>query len=147
MRSAGRSEIVKLRLFVGLGAVIVIAAMVAVGASAKGKPPTTGVGCKPNVTVILKGTLASDGAAAPFSLLVTVKHTNHAGRAYKNATQPISILVTTDTKIHRGHSTSSADLKTGDRVNIRARACKADLANNATPTLTAVRITAHASKS
>jgi hypothetical protein len=124
--------------------VVAVAAVVAVGASAKGKPPTTGVGCKPNVTVILKGSLAGDGAAAPFSLLVTVTHTNHFGRAYKNAAQPISILVTTDTKVRRGDSKSSVDLKTGDRVNIRARACKADLANNATPTLTAIRIVAHA---
>jgi hypothetical protein len=33
--------------------------------------------------------------------------------------------------------------KSGDKLNIQARSCKADLANNAAPSLTATRVTAH----
>jgi hypothetical protein len=127
--------------------VLALAGSAVAGASAKGKPPTTGAGCKPNITVILKGTLAADGAAAPFTLSVTVTGGNHFALAYKNATQPTSVAVTTTTKVRRSGSKSSADLKSGDLVNIRARACKADLANDATPALTAVRVTAHAPSS
>jgi hypothetical protein len=117
---------------------------VAAVASAKGKPPTTGPNCKPKISVILKGTLAADGAAAPTTLSVTVTGGNHFAKAYKAAAQPTSVAVTTSTKVIRGPSKSSADLKNGDLVNIRATACKADLASDATPALTAVRVTAHA---
>ena len=51
--------------------------------------------------------------------------------------------VTTDTKIVRGDSKNAADLTVGDRVNVRATACKADLTLDATPALTAVRLVAH----
>lgn len=44
----------------GLG----VSAAVAAPPPGKGKPPTTGEGCKPKVTVVLKGTLATTSAAA-----------------------------------------------------------------------------------
>ena len=133
--------------------VIVLVAVLAVaGTSAafaappagKGKPATTGAGCKPNISVILRGTLAGDGAAAPSALSITVTGGNSFARAYKAAAQPISVEVSTTTKINRQGHASSTDLKTGDVVNVRARACKADLANKATPGLSAARIVAHA---
>ena len=123
--------------------VAVTAGSLAVGATAKGKPPTTGATCKPQVSVILKGTLAAAPGAAPTALSVTVTGGNTLGRAYKSAT-PVSVAVTTATKVHRGTSTAWADLKSGDRVNIQARACKADLAGSKTPALTATRVTASA---
>jgi hypothetical protein len=125
-------------------AVAVLTGSVVAGASAKGKPPTTGANCKPQISVILKGTLAANGATAPTTLSVKVTGGNHYAKAYKAATQPISVTVTTSTKVIRGTSKSAADLKSGDLVNIRATACKADLAKSATPPLTAVRVTAHA---
>ena len=81
---------------------------------------------------------------APSSLSVTVKGGNHFAAAYKKAAQPVAVAVTAQTKVRRQGKTSPADLKTGDLVNVQARACKADLAHDATPALTAVRVTAHA---
>ena len=67
--------------------------------------------------------------------------------AYKNGTQPITVTITTATKINRQGDHNALHLKTGDRVNIQARTCKADLANGATPPLTASRVTAHPASS
>jgi hypothetical protein len=126
-------------------AVAMVGASVAFAAppAGKGKPATTGTGCKPSISVILKGKLAGDGAAVPFSLPLTVTGGNKFARAYKSTTQPVSIQVSSTTKINRRGQTSSTDLKTGDVVNVRARVCKADLANNATPALSATRVVAH----
>lgn len=110
--------------------------------SRKGKPPTSGTGCRPQVAVILRGTLAADGAAAPFSLSLTVTGGNRAAKAYKAGTQPVALDVTAATRVSRRGDHDPADLKTGDRANVEARACKADLAGGATPALTATRITA-----
>jgi hypothetical protein len=119
----------------------------------KGKPPTTGAGCKPQVSVILTGTVATAPGATPtlpFALSVTVSHANHQGKAYAKLTQPISVTVTTDTKIHRKGANTLSSLLAGDRVTIHARACKADLKSTdpavATATLTATKIDAHPAK-
>ena len=111
--------------------------------SDKGKPPATGPGCKPRIAVILKGTLAGNGAAAPFALSLTVNGGNHFAAAYRKASQPLSLQVVATTRINRQGDTNPADLKAGDSVNVQARACKADLANGATPGLTLVRVSAH----
>jgi hypothetical protein len=118
-----------------------------VSAPAKGKPPTAGAGCKPEISVILKGTLAADAGAAPTALSVTVTGGGHFSHAYKVGTNPVSIAVTSTTKVHRGSATTWSALKLGDRVNIQARACKADLAAGKTPSLTATRVTASPAKS
>ena len=113
------------------------------------KPPKTGLGCKPMVTVVLKGTLPSSpgsGATLPFALAVTATHSNHAGQAYVKGTQPVTVQVTDMTKIRRDSAKGLDALRAmlaGDRVLVTARVCKADLANNATPALTAVRVVAH----
>lgn len=109
----------------------------------KGKPPASGPGCKPGVAVLLHGILAANGAAAPFTLSFTATSGNRFARAYVRATQPLSIAVTTATAVDRQGDRSSADLKAGDRATVQARACKADLANGATPALVATRIAAH----
>ena len=110
--------------------------------ASQGKKPA----CRAFIAVVLRGSLAADGAAAPSSLSVTVKGGNHFAAAYKKAAQPLSVAVTSSTKVRRQGKTSPTDLKTGDLVNVQARACKADLAHDATPALTAVRVTAHAPK-
>ena len=109
----------------------------------KGKPPTSGDGCKPNVSVILNGTLAGNGAAAPFSLSLTASKGNHFAQAYLKATQPLSLQVSSATKISRQGDSNPADLKSGDRISVRAQVCRAALANGATPALTAQRVVAH----
>ena len=110
-------------------------------ATTNGKP-ATGPGCKPAVAVILKGTLAANGAAAPAALTVNVTGGNHFALAYKGTA--VSLATTAATKVSRQGGHALTDLRQNDRVNIQARACKADLANGAKPALTAVRVTAQA---
>jgi len=123
----------------GLG----VSAAVAAPAPGKGKPPTTGAGCKPKVTVVLKGTLFATPGATASALSVSVTKGNRFGRSYVAASQPLSILVDEDTKIRRQGKKTLGDLLSGDRVLVQARACKADLAEGATPPLTASRVVAH----
>jgi hypothetical protein len=106
-----------------------------------GKPLATGTGCKPMVAVVLRGTLAADAGTAPTSLSVSVTGGNHFAAAWRN--QTVSIALTPNTRINRQGDRNAGDLKSGDSVNIQARACKADLANNATPNLSAVHVNAH----
>jgi len=120
-------------------AMLTVSAAVAAPPPGKGKPPTTGEGCKPKVTVVLKGTLAS----APLN--VTVTKANRWGRAYVSASA-VTVTVNADTKVRRQGKKTLADLVVGDRVLVQARSCKADLAEGATPPLTAVRVVAHPAK-
>jgi hypothetical protein len=135
----------KLKTLIGVAAAALVVTSIAIAAPAGKKPPKTGTGCKPMVSVVLTGKLAADGAAAPSSLSVTVTGGNRHARAYKKATQPVSVAITTSTKVNRAGDHKAADLKSGDRVNITARSCAADLANGATPALTATRVVAHPS--
>jgi hypothetical protein len=134
-------------------AALAVAASVALAAPQKHKPPTTGPGCKPQISVILKGRVAlAPGASAtlPFSLQVNVKHANLFGQVYAKAAQPVSVTVTDKTKVKRGKQKGLAALQAlqlNDQVRIQARVCKADLANGATPALTAKRIDADHPKS
>ena len=130
----------KLRLLVvGLVcAALTVSTAVAAPPPGKGKPPT-GEGCKPKVTVVLKGTLASVSAG---SLGVTVTRSNRWGKAYATA-GTASVTVNDDTKVRRNGKKTVGDLVVGDRVLVQARTCKADLAEAATPALTAVRVVAH----
>jgi len=115
-----------------------VSAAVAAPPPGKGKP-TTGEGCKPQVTVVLKGTLAS----APVSpITVTVKSGNRWARAYVTAGSA-SVVVTEDTKVRRQGEKALDKLLSGDRLLVQARVCKADLKDDATPALTAVRVVAH----
>lgn len=130
-------------------AVLAVAATTAVAAPEKGKPPPTGPGCKPQVSVILKGTVhtAPGGAAAlPFALLVDVKHSNKLGHAYVTGAQPVTVTVDANTRIGRNNTHGLAALQAmlaGDRVVVQARVCKADLSGGKTPALTAKRVVAH----
>jgi hypothetical protein len=109
----------------------------------KGKPLATGEGCKPKVTVVLKGTLAGVSDSA---LSMNVTSGNRWGRAYVPSSQ-LSILVNEDTKVRRQGKKTLGYLLPGDRVLVQARACKADLlAQGTPPTLTAVRVVAHPAK-
>ena len=134
----------KLRVLIGAAVAGLVLSSVALAGQPPGKgKPTTGAGCKPAVAVVLTGTLAANGAAAPSALSVTVKGGNQFAAAYRKATIPVPVAITTSTKINRQGDHNPADLKSGDRVNIRASVCKADVANGATPALTATRVTAH----
>jgi hypothetical protein len=137
----------KLRAVVLAGALALVGASVAFAAppAGKGKSPTTGAGCKPMVSVILTCKLAADAGSAPSSLTVDVSGGNHFAAAWKG-NHSVSVGLGASTRVNRQGDHSAADLKSGDKVNIRAKSCKADLADNATPALTATRVTAHAAK-
>jgi hypothetical protein len=137
----------KLRLLlVGLAAAIVsVSAAVAAPPPGKGKPQTAGEGCKPKVTVVLKGTLASASAT---SLSLNVTRANRWGRAYVTAGSA-SVTLDEKTKVRGNGMKTVADLlelDAGDRLLVQARTCKADLEEGATPALTAVRVVAHPAK-
>jgi hypothetical protein len=123
---------------------LAVSSAVAAPPAGKGKPPATGPGCKPKIAVVLKGTLASTPGASATALSVTVKSGNRWGRAYVKAAQPTSIAVNADTKVRRQGKKSLGDLLQNDRVLVQARVCKADLANDARPALTAWKVIAHA---
>jgi hypothetical protein len=107
----------------------------------QGKPATTGAACKPKVSVVVKGTLAS---ASTSSLEVDVTQTNRWGRAYNETTAAVTVDETT--KIRRNGKKTVEDLVVGDRVLVQARVCKADLKDEATPALTARKVVAHPAK-
>ena len=107
----------------------------------KGKRPTTGPNCKSS-RVLLMGTLANDPATGDTSFQLTATKSNRKGRAYVSATQPVTINVDAKTRIWRkakgSPKTNTLDsLAMGDRALMLAKACKGDLANGATPPLTA----------
>ena len=137
MRGIRRSALVAV-----FAAVFVAAAVSPV--LANGKPPATGVGCRPHVTVVLKGTLAATPGATATSISVNATQSNHHGSAYVKLGQPISVAVDAKTKVRRQGQKTLGDLRQGDAVMVRAKACKADLASG-TPQLTATAIVAHAS--
>jgi hypothetical protein len=112
----------------------------------KGKPDKAGAACKPNVSVVLKGTLTSDPDASSTSFDMKVLKSNKHGRAYVKA-GTATINVDSKTKIRRQGKTTLEALAMNDRVQVQARACKADLKGGATPALTAKRVMAHPAKS
>jgi hypothetical protein len=110
------------------------------------KPPTTGIGCKPHIKVVLHGTVAAAPGSAPtlpFTLMVTVTSANAHGKAFVNPSAPLGIAVTSSTRVSREGSNTLSSLLQNDQVNVQARACKADLANGAKPALTATMVSAH----
>ena len=128
-------------LLVGLAAVVLTASSaIAAPPAGKGKPQT-GAGCKPQVMVVLKGTLT----AAPLSVDVTSG--NHWGRAYVAGTASTTIAVDANTKVRRQGKRAITDLVVGDRVLVQAKVCKADLEDKAMPALTARMVVAHPAKS
>ena len=129
---------IKLLLTGVVAAAIVASSAVGSPSADKGKPNATGPGCKPRIAVILKGTLT--GAGNP--LTVKVAKANHWGKAYVGGADK-SIAVNSDTKVRGQGMKQLSQLRSGFRVLIQARVCKADLANGATPALTAAKVIAH----
>ena len=128
----------KVKLVLACLAVAGLAVSSAVASPPEGKgKPKTGPGCKPAVAVILKGTLT--GVGNP--LIVNVTSANHWGQAYIGSGKQIK--TTADTKVRGQGMKSLGELKAGFSVLIQARVCKADLANGATPALTATKVIAH----
>jgi hypothetical protein len=127
----------------------VLAVPIAFGAPppGKGKPLPTGPGCKPKVSVILKGTLTSDPefvGAGTFTMKTT--KANKPGKVFVGGADE-TIAVGADTKIRRqGEPKLVASLELGDRAVVHLRACKADLPLDAAElaAMTALRVNAKA---
>jgi hypothetical protein len=129
--------------------VALVASLAVVSAAAgKGKPPRSGQGCKPAVTVMLKGVLAADvdPADGDTSFTMVVKHSNRFGRAYKQA-GTATINVDPKTKVRRKGAHNLGALAPNDRLLMSAKACKVDLQNGGMPDLTARKIAAHPARS
>jgi hypothetical protein len=114
------------------------------GNHGKGHKPTTGVGCKPAVTVMLAGTLAPDADPQDGdpSFVLTVTSSNRHGRAYEQA-GTATVLVDAKTKVRRQGAKNLGALAPSDRVHVTAKACKADLKDGGMPDLTARMVGAH----
>jgi hypothetical protein len=127
-----------------------VASLVAVSAATakdhpgKGKPAKTGENCRPAVTVMLSGVLdpTVDPQDGDTSFVLTVKHSNRHGRAYKQAGSA-TIMVGAKTRVRRQGAKNLGALAPNDRVHVTAKVCKADLADGAAPDLTARKIGAH----
>ena len=138
----------KIKVFLAGLAIAGLAASSALAAPPDGKGKSrTGEGCKPQITVVVKGTLAT--APSTTALSVNVTGGNRWGRAWKGGTA--SVTLDTKTKVRGGGMKSVADLvadlKSGDRVLVQARVCKDELKDNAKPsTLTATKVIGHPAK-
>jgi hypothetical protein len=129
--------------------VALVASLAVVSAAAgKGKPPRSGQGCKPAVTVMLAGVLAADvdPADGDTSFAMVVKRSNRFGRAWKQAGSA-TVNVDTKTRVRRQGAHNLGALAPNDRLLVTAKACKADLANGGMPDLTARKIAAHPAQS
>jgi len=99
------------------------------------KPPKTGLNCRPKVSLILKGSLVSVSGS---SFVMDVKQTNRQAVIWKG--KQATVATDTNTTIRRrGNKATLSALELGDRLNVRARSCKAE---RETASLLAVRVVA-----
>lgn len=112
----------------------------------KGKPPATGPGCKPAVTVMLKGKLTSDPGTGATSFTMNVTGTNEHGKSLKGL--GVTIMVDAKTRIRRQGAKTIESLTTNDRANVQLRRCKGELPLSAATVddVAAYRVTAQAPK-
>jgi hypothetical protein len=108
---------------------------VAAPASTRGKPPTSGPGCRPSVAYILDGTLVSVGGD---SFLMNVLSANEHGQPFVGGQS--TIMVDDATTIVREGRATLTDLLPDDVLNVYVRDCKSA---GADATLLARRVVAH----
>jgi hypothetical protein len=101
----------------------------------KGKAKGKKDGCKPNRSVVLRGTFGAPGAGG---FAMNVLGGNRLGRSLEG--KQVTVLVLDGTKIRKNGKASLADLETGDRLNVKGRGCKLD---SQAMTLVAKRVVAH----
>ena len=115
-------------------------------AAAHGGMPHGHEACKPNVSVMLKGTLASNPAAGATSLMLSVTGSNAHGKSLKGL--GVTIALDAKTKVRRQGAKTVESLAMNDRASVQIRRCKADLPLSAATVddVAAARITAQAAK-
>jgi hypothetical protein len=143
----------KALLIAAVAALLAVSVAVAAPPPGKGKPattpptgkgkPTTGAGCKPQVTVVLRGTVTN---VAGTTLTMSVTHGNRWARPWVTAGTANVTLDPLMTKVRRNGQKALTDLLSTDWLLVQARACKEDLMQSVLPTLTAVRVVAHPAK-
>ena len=123
--SVGRRRNDAVQRIVATAFAAALAVPIAFGAPAK-KPPT-GPGCKPAVSVILKGTLTNDPefvGAGTFTMNTT--GANKPGKVFVGGAATITVWA--DTKVRRQNTPKLiASLEIGDRAVVQLRACKGAL--------------------
>ena len=115
-----------------LAAALAPAAAFAAAPPTKGKPPSTGVGCKPQVAVVVKGTAADDGGS---TLSLTVNGGNHWAKLLfaNNTTTKTTVTTSQATKVNvDGKSGVLTSIKKDERVLVQYRVCKGDLTGKTT---------------
>ena len=116
-------------------------------ALAKGPPPKTGVGCKPKVAVVLKGTLTTDPAAGATSLGLNVTGSNLHGKSLVTKPTATNVTITLDSKtvVRRNGKKTVESLQKDDRAVIVINRCKPDLplTTATVDDVAAARVTAH----
>lgn len=111
-------------------AALAVPASLATPPPGKGKPPASGPGCKPKVTVVLKGTVKTDPGPGATSFLLEVTRANKHGRSL--VTSPataVTVVVDANTKVRRRGAKTIDAVAVGDRAVVHLRLCKADLAD------------------
>lgn len=143
LRHADTSNMTAQKAF---AAVALLAVAAVPMATAKGKPPARGPGCKPNVAVILKGSLTSDPVAGVASFTMKVSAANEHGQSLKGL--DVMIALDAKTKIRRQGAKTIESLALNDRAMVELRRCKTDLPLSAATAddAPAMRITAQAAK-
>jgi len=126
---------------------LVGAALAVPVATAKGPPLPTGPGCKPKVTVILKGTLTTDPGAGATSFFMDVTRANRHGKSLVTKPTATNVKITLDSKtiIRRNGKKTAESLELNDRAVVVIRVCKADLplTTGTVDDVAAKRVTAH----
>jgi hypothetical protein len=136
-------------------ALALVASLVAVSAAVakdhpgkghKNPPAAAGSDCK-MAKVELKGMLAADvdPADGDTSFVMVVKRSNRHGKAFK-AAGSATIMVDAKTKVRRKGEHNLGALAPSDRLSVQAKVCRTDLAEGATPQLTARKINARPAK-
>jgi hypothetical protein len=111
------------------------------GTTTSHKPSTTGAGCRPEVSLIVKGTTTAD--ATDTSLTLTVTGGNHFAKPLfaNDAKTLLTVNTQSTTKVadSSGQATTLSSIKSSSKVLVMYRVCKADLksTSNNTPTLLA----------
>lgn len=116
------------------------------GKGHKTPPAAAGTNCK-MAKVELKGMLAADvdPADGDTSFVMVVKRANRHGKAFK-AAGSATIMVDAKTKVRRKGEHTLGALAPNDRLSVQAKVCRTDLAEGATPQLTARKINARPAK-
>jgi hypothetical protein len=121
-----------------LAAALAPAAAFAAPPPGKGKPSATGTGCKPRVTVVVRGTAAADGGT---TLSLTVSGGNHWAKLLfaNNTTTTTTVTTSQTTRVTVAEKAGSlSSIKKGDRVLVQYRVCKGDLSGQNTANASAL---------